>query len=206
MLDIILFGVIAYFLGSFNAALWLAKWFKGVDIREFGSKNAGATNCLRVVGWKLALPAFILDATKSFIAVSLANYQNIFYAGSENFIQLQICLGMIAVLGHIFPIYSGFKGGKGVASLLGMVIGINPIAALLALLVFIIVFTTTRIVSISSMIAGISFPFIVVYIIHASQHSLVIFAIVAAVLLLISHKKNIKRLLNREEKQISFRS
>lgn len=203
---IILSGLIAYLLGSFNAALWIGKWFHSIDIRKHGSHNAGATNLLRVVGWKAALPAFLLDATKSFLAVQLALLQTVWSVQTEQFVIWQISLGIIAVIGHIFPIYSGFKGGKGVASLLGLVLAIHPIAALLALAVFVVVMLISRIVSLSSMLAGISFPLILIFGLQEERLSMIIFSITAACLLLISHKKNIKRLLNREEKRITFKS
>jgi glycerol-3-phosphate acyltransferase PlsY len=206
MLIVITTGIFAYLLGAFNAALWFGKWFHKIDIRQHGSKNAGATNLLRVVGWKTALPAFLIDAAKSFFAVKLAVFQNIWEVQSEAFIIWQIAIGFIAVLGDIFPIYSGFKGGKGVASLLGMVIALHPLAALSAFGVFVISLVLTKIVSISSMLAGISFPIILIVLFQENRTSLLLFSIFAAILLLISHKKNIKRLLNGEEKRITFKS
>lgn len=206
MLIVITTGIIAYLLGSFNAALWLGKWFHKIDIRQYGSKNAGATNLLRVVGWKTALPAFIIDAAKSFFAVKLAVFQSIWEVQSEAFMIWQISLGMLAVFGHIFPVFSRFKGGKGVASLLGMVIALHPFAALSAFAIFVISLVLTKIVSISSMLAGISFPLLLFFLFKESQNSLLAFSIFAAILLLISHKKNIKRLLNKEEKRIAFKS
>ncbi|MEA1874930.1 MAG: glycerol-3-phosphate 1-O-acyltransferase PlsY [Bacteroidota bacterium] len=206
MFIFIISGLFAYLFGAFNAAYWFGKWFHQIDIRQHGSKNAGATNLLRVVGWKTALPAFLFDAAKSFAAVKLAYFQNSFEPQSEAFVIWQISLGVIAVFGHIFPVFSGFKGGKGVASLLGMIIALHPLAALSAFGIFVISLVITRIVSISSMLAGISFPIIFYLLFYENQNSLLIFSLFAALLLLISHKKNIKRLLNGEEKHISFKS
>lgn len=206
MLILVITGLFAYLLGAFNAAYWFGKWFHQIDIRLHGSKNAGATNLLRVVGWKTALPAFLIDAAKSFAAVKLAYIQNVFELQSETFMIWQIALGILAVIGHIFPVYSRFKGGKGVASLLGVVIALHPLAALSAFAVFILSLLLTKIVSISSMLAGITFPILLVLIFHENRNSLILFSIFAAILLLISHKKNIKRLLNGEEKRISFKS
>lgn len=202
---IILTGVAAYLIGSFSSAFWFGNWFADIDIREHGSKNAGATNLLRVVGWKLALPAFVTDALKAFLAVNLALLQDNWTQGTNEFALWQIALGLLAVVGHIFPVFTSFRGGKGVASLLGIVLALNPLAALLALSVFIIVFICTRIVSVASMSAGISFPFLLIFALHEDRVSMVIFSIVAAVLLVVSHKKNIKRLLNKEEKRIAFK-
>jgi len=206
MLILVITGLLAYLFGAFNAALWFGKWFHKIDIRQHGSKNAGATNLLRIVGWKTAFPAFLIDAAKSFFAVKLATFQNIWEVQSEAFMIWQIALGMLAVFGHISPVFSGFKGGKGVASLLGMVIALHPLAALSAFGVFVISLVLTKIVSISSMFAGMSFPFILFFLFNESHNSLLVFSVFAAILLLISHKKNIKRLLNREEKRISFKS
>ncbi|MDA3819206.1 MAG: glycerol-3-phosphate 1-O-acyltransferase PlsY [Candidatus Delongbacteria bacterium] len=205
MVILIIIVIVAYLLGSFNAAYWFGKWFHGIDIREHGSKNAGATNLLRVAGWKTALPAFIIDVAKAFGAVSLASLQNMWSNGSEAFMILQICLGILAVLGHLFPLFLGFRGGKGVASTLGVVLAVHPLAALSGVGVFLLVFLITRIVSISSMLAGISFPLFLFFVFGENTSALLIFSVIVALLLLISHKKNIKKLLNGQEKPIHFK-
>jgi acyl phosphate:glycerol-3-phosphate acyltransferase len=205
MLILVTTVLLAYFVGSFNAAYWFGRWFIHTDIRSVGSKNAGATNLLRVAGWKIALPAFLIDAGKSFLAVNLAFIQNKISEDSEYFILLQISLGLISVIGHIFPVYIGFRGGKGVASLLGMILAIHPIAALASLIVFILSLIISKIVSISSVLAAIAFPLILIFAFDDVQQSLLIFAFAAMIILLISHRKNLKRLLNGEEKRISFK-
>ena len=202
---LLLTGILAYLLGSFNAAYWFGKWFHNIDIREHGSKNAGATNLLRVVGWKAALPAFLTDALKAFVAVKLSLLQTLWLPGSEALVIWQIALGAIAVSGHIFPLYSGFRGGKGVASLLGVVLALHPLAALFSLAVFVVVMLISRIVSLASMIAGVSFPLVLICVLQEERVSMIVFSVLAAVLLLISHRKNLKRLLNKEEKRISFK-
>lgn len=205
MVILIIIIVVAYLMGSFNAAYWFGKWFHGIDIREHGSKNAGATNLLRVAGWKIALPAFIIDVAKAFGAASLTSLQNLWTDGSEAFMILQISLGILAVIGHLFPLFSGFRGGKGVASTLGVVIAVHPLAALSAAGVFLLMFLITRIVSVSSMIAGISFPLFLLFVFKVNTSALLIFSVIVAILLLISHKENIKKLLKGEEKPLRFK-
>jgi glycerol-3-phosphate acyltransferase PlsY len=202
---IVVYGVIAYLLGSFSSAYWFGTWFHGIDIREHGSGNAGATNLLRVIGWKAALPAFIMDVIKSYAAVNLAWGQSLWASDSEAFVLLQISLGVIAVIGHIFPLYSDFRGGKGVASLLGVVLAIHPLAAICALGVFVLVMMVSKIVSLGSMIAGISFPIFMIFVFNETRVSLLLFSLLAAFLLLLTHKKNIYRLLNGQEKRIHLK-
>ncbi|MFP4663617.1 MAG: glycerol-3-phosphate 1-O-acyltransferase PlsY [Bacteroidales bacterium] len=205
MAILVLTGIAAYLLGSFNAAYWLGRWFKGIDVREHGSKNAGATNLLRVAGWKMGLPAFILDVGKAYAAASLALLQNVWLPDTEAFLLWQIGLGMLAVLGHLFPVYIGFRGGKGVAGMLGVVLAIHAPAALCAFAVFVLVLFVTRIVSISSVSAGLSFPLFIIFLFGESQIALIIFSVIAAILLLITHKRNLKRLLSGQEKRIRFK-
>ncbi len=219
ILIIIALAVIAYLMGSFSSALWYGRWFHGIDIREHGSKNAGSTNVLRVLGWKCAIPVFVTDVLKSFIpAMFFVMLLNVIMPelaedyvakvkGSEVYYLLQLLFGMMAIVGHIFPIFSGFRGGKGVASMLGIVLALDPLAAALALAVFIIVVLCTKIVSVSSMSAGVSFPIIVflMSLCRGNGYSitLTVFSIIVAVLLLITHKKNIKRLIKGEEPKIT---
>ncbi len=217
ILIIIGLAIVSYLMGSFSSALWFGKWFYGIDIREHGSKNAGSTNVLRVLGWKCAIPVFITDVAKSFVpAMFFVKLLNVFIVretgefvevGTEAYYLYQLLFGMMAIVGHIFPVFSGFKGGKGVASMLGFVMALDLPAAGLALLIFIIIVAITRIVSISSMTAGVSFP-IIVYLLGYFRGvencvTLTVFSIVVAILLLITHKKNIKRLIKGEEPKIS---
>ncbi len=218
ILIIILLAIAAYLIGSFSSALWYGKWFYGIDIREHGSKNAGSTNVLRVLGWKCAIPVFITDVIKSFVPTmffvmllnKFASPEGSVYVaqGSEAYYLYQLLFGMMAIVGHIFPIFSGFKGGKGVASMLGLVLALDPLSAAIALGVFIIVVLITRIVSVSSMSAAVAFP-IVVYVLgifRETGHSITmtVFSILVAILLIVTHRKNIKRLLNHEEPKITI--
>jgi acyl phosphate:glycerol-3-phosphate acyltransferase len=195
--------LIAYLLGSVPTSVWIGKAFYKIDVREFGSGNAGATNTFRVLGRNAGIPVLIIDILKGSSAVALA-WMSGFETGSNEFINLQLGLGVAALLGHIFPVFAGFRGGKGVATMLGIVIFIVPVACSLALLVFLLVLLATRIVSLSSMIGGLSFPFILNLLLGNDNPILMIFSIVISLLLIITHRKNIRRLLKNEESRISF--
>ena len=202
--------IIAYLLGSIPSAVWIGKKYYGIDIREYGSKNAGTTNMLRVLGRRAALPVFVLDFFKGFIAVSLIGIMRYdIDITSAWLINLKIMGVFAAVLGHIFPIFAGFKGGKGVATLVGAITGIYPIVVLLCFAVWVLVFLITHYVSLASMTAGCSFP--IFAIIYSSMEwsrvkdvsmSFIVFSFVVAGLLLWSHRKNIERLKAGTESKI----
>lgn len=193
----------AYLLGSIPTAVWIGKAFYNIDVREFGSGNAGATNTFRVLGKKAGIPVLIIDILKGTAAVALS-YFNTFVPQSDEFINMQLGLGVAALVGHIFPIFAGFRGGKGVATILGIVICIVPVSCALALLVFLIVLFSTRIVSLSSMMAGVSFPFLLNLVLGNTNPVLAVFSIVVALLLIITHRKNIKRLLKNQEAKVQL--
>lgn len=183
--------VAGYLLGSIPSAVWIGKWFYGTDVREHGSHNAGATNTLRVLGRRAALPVFIIDAAKGYGAVMLAHFTGL---EGDAFFFMKIGLTAAAILGHIFPVFAGFKGGKGVATLAGCMLAITPIPMLMGLATFVIVLAATHYVSLGSMTGGVLFP---VYIIIANGfHSpyKITFGVLVAVVLLITHRKNIRRL------------
>lgn len=200
---IVILLLIAYLLGSIPTSVWIGKTFYGIDVREFGSGNAGATNTFRVLGKKAGIPVLIIDILKGTAAVALA-WLGAFAPGSGEFINLQLGLGIAALIGHIFPVFAGFRGGKGVATILGIVICIVPAACSLALVVFLTVLFSTRIVSLSSMLAGISFPFILNLVLGNTNPVLSTFSIVVATLLVITHRKNIKRLLKNQESKVQL--
>lgn len=195
----VLLLLVAYLLGSIPSSVWIGRYFYGVDVREHGSGNAGFTNTVRVLGWKAGLPVFLCDVIKGYLAVSLARIFGGFIPGNIAFINFQLILGAAAVLGHIFPIYVGFRGGKGVATLLGLLLAIQPHVTLMCLGIFVVVFLTTRYVSLSSMTAGIAFPILNIFVFHTEAISLIIFSMIVSILLLLTHQKNIERLLKREE-------
>jgi acyl phosphate:glycerol-3-phosphate acyltransferase len=194
---------IAYLLGSIPTSVWIGKAFYNIDVREFGSGNAGATNTFRVLGKKAGVPVLIIDILKGTAAVALA-YLSSYEIQSSEFINLQIGLGIAALIGHIFPVFAGFRGGKGVATILGVVICILPLACSISLSIFLIVLFSTRIVSLSSMLAGISFPIILNFVVGNSNPVLTIFSLVVATLLIVTHRKNISRLLKNQETKVSL--
>ena len=199
----VLIIIVAYLLGSIPSAVWIGKRFYGVDVREHGSKNAGATNTLRVLGRKAALPVFIIDFLKGFAAVSLSHFVDLMPDSNEVF-YLKIALVTVVVMGHIFPIFAGFKGGKGVATLAGAVLAVYYPAILLCVTIFVILLAITHYVSLSSMVAGIAFPLSSYFVFGQRSTPLIIFGCVVAVLLIITHRKNIKRLIKGEESKIYF--
>lgn len=196
--------VLAYLLGSIPSAVWISKKYYGIDIREHGSKNAGTTNMLRVLGRRAAAPVFALDFLKGFVAVTvieLMQYDDLI--GHNDIINLKIGAVVAAVLGHIFPIFAGFRGGKGVATLVGAVTGIYPPAALLCFGVWIVVLMISHYVSLSSMIAGCCFPvFTLISPKVNGSKAFVVFSFIIAILLLVTHRKNIKRLREGTESKI----
>ena len=191
--------ILAYLIGSVPTAVWVSKYFFNIDIRDYGSGNAGATNTYRVLGYKWGTIVMVVDMLKGFAAVKLA-YLLPFYVVDEfartNF---QIGLGLCAVLGHIYPIWAQFRGGKGVATLFGLVLGISPWTALCCIGVFSLVLFLTRFVSLSSILASLAFPVFILVIFNVDNHAYRIFAVVVALLVILTHQKNISRLLKGSE-------
>lgn len=190
---------VAYLLGSIPSAVWIGKRFYGTDVREHGSRNAGATNTLRVLGRKAALPVFLIDFLKGFAAVELSLLSS-FPEGSAQLFYLRLALVVAAVLGHIFPVFAGFKGGKGVATAAGAVLAVAPAGVLLSVATFFLLLLLTKYVSLSSMLAALAFP-LYLLLLRADVH-LIVFGAVVAALIVITHKKNIRRLLNGTESKI----
>ena len=210
-LSIVAIMVAAYLLGSIPSAVWIGKKYYGIDIREHGSKNAGTTNMLRVLGKRAALPVFIIDYFKGFLAVTLTSLMRYDDAIDNNtIINLRIIATFFVVLGHIFPIFAGFKGGKGVATLLGAGTGIYPPVLILSFAVWCVVFAIWHFVSLASMVAGCSYP-IFVFIFSTMTYDenapfdnvpFIVFSWVVAVLLIWTHRKNITRLREGTESKI----
>ena len=191
--------VLAYLLGSIPTSIWVSKTFFGIDIREFGSGNPGATNTFRVLGSKWGAFVMIMDVTKGVIATSLYILIPFYLQNELARTNFMIVLGLAAVLGHIFPIWADFKGGKGVATILGMALAIQPIVALICIIVFLITLFTTRFVSLSSMLASVVFMVLILFIFKEKETSYRIFAIIVALMVVATHQKNIGRLLNGKE-------
>ncbi len=201
----ILFLLIAYLIGSFPSAVWLGRTFYNTDVREYGSGNAGTTNTFRILGVKAGIPVLIMDVLKGWIAVNLVSLisENQLFSDERAF-EIKLVFGISAVIGHLFPVYTGFRGGKGIATLLGLMLGIYWQAALCSSLVFVLSFLISKYVSLSSIIASVSFPIIVIFVLplQNANSSLILFSVFVPILSLITHQKNIERLLRREENKI----
>jgi len=202
-MNIAILLVLAYLIGSIPTAVWVSKWGYGIDIREHGSGNAGATNTFRVLGSRAGSGVMLGDMLKGFIAVKLA-FLSPFVILSEPFVNLQIFLGLSAVLGHIFPIWAEFRGGKGIATLFGMILSIHPVVAVSLVLVFFMMLIITRYVSLSSITASIAFPVLILFIFNAQAQELSyrLFAIATSFLVVLTHHKNISRLLHGNENKV----
>ena len=176
--------VIAYLIGSIPTAVWVSTFFFGIDIRDFGSGNSGATNTYRVLGAKWGTFVMVVDMLKAIIAVKLAFLLPYSFESDLYLVNMQLGLGLAAVIGHIFPIWANFKGGKGVAALFGMVLGIQPNVALSCVGVFLLVLYLTRWVSLSSILASVAFPIFILVVFNEPEHLYRIFAITVAMLVL----------------------
>ena len=194
--------LIAYLLGSIPTSIWIGKAIHGVDVREHGSGNAGATNVIRVLGWKTGVPVLIIDMAKGGIAALLPMFLGLAGQGSAYLINLQIITGLTAIIGHMFPVFAGFRGGKGVATAAGVVIALHPAVSLVCLGIFALVFILTGIVSISSITAGIAFPVVLLFFFNTPSLIFRIFSVVIAVAIILTHRKNIKRLFKGEEPKL----
>lgn len=194
--------ILAYLIGSIPTAVWVSRYFFQIDIREHGSGNAGATNTFRILGTKAGSFVFLFDFLKGFVAVDLAYLIAHYQMDNMALTNFQVGLGIFAVLGHIFPIWANFKGGKGIATLFGMILAIQPIVALCLVAVFFIILFTTRYVSLSSITASLAFPVLILFIFREPEIMYKIFAISAAILVVLSHHKNISRLVAGNENKV----
>lgn len=195
--------LMAYLIGSIPTSVWIGRIFYGIDVRTKGSGNAGATNTIRVLGYKAGIPVLIFDVLKGWLAVFIARYfwQDTFQF--PDFVDFRILLAIAAVIGHVFPVYVGFKGGKGIATLLGVGIALFPASAAVAVLVFALTLIISGYVSLSSIIASVTFPVVEVLILGHNQYiSLIILSIAVAIFVPLTHRKNINRLLKGEESKL----
>ena len=196
--------LLAYLIGSIPTSVWVGKRFFNKDIRDYGSGNAGATNTIRVLGLKAGIPVLLFDLFKGWLVVQLAYLTNFYIPNSDDFITFQLILGGAAILGHIFPIYVGFRGGKGVATLFGIILALYPVPTLICIGIFLIILFLTKYVSLGSITAGFAFPFVVILVFHTTTPSMIVFSLIVAILLLFTHQKNIERLLRKEESKATF--
>jgi glycerol-3-phosphate acyltransferase PlsY len=198
----VLIILVAYLLGSLPTSVWVSKYFFHIDIRDYGSGNAGATNTFRVLGKKWGTFVMLGDMLKGLLAVKLALLIPYYNDHELAETSLQIGLGLAAVIGHIYPIWADFRGGKGVATLFGLVLGISPWSALGCSAVFLLVLFLTRFVSLSSILASAAFPVFILVIFNVDNHAYRVFAVGVALLVILTHQKNISRLLKGSESKV----
>ncbi len=194
--------IIAYLIGSIPTALIISKRFFGIDIRDYGSGNMGATNTFRVLGSRYGTMVMVIDILKGVAAVSLFNFIPYYVHNELDRTNLMIGLGLAAVIGHIFPVFAGFKGGKGVATLFGMLLAMQPVIAVSCVGVFLLVLYLTRYVSLSSILGAIMLPVSVLWIWNEHEVMYRIFALLVAILVVVTHQKNISRILRGIESRI----
>lgn len=194
--------IISYLIGSIPTALLVSKRFFGIDIRDYGSGNMGATNTFRVLGSRYGTIVMVIDILKGMAAVMMYNFLPFYLNHELERTNLMLALGTAAVLGHVFPVFAGFRGGKGVATLLGMVLAIQPVIALSCIGIFVLVLFLTRYVSLSSILAALSLPICVLWIWNENELLYRIFALAVAVLVVVTHQKNIGRILRGVESRI----
>jgi glycerol-3-phosphate acyltransferase PlsY len=202
----ILFSIIAYLFGSIPTAVWLGKAWYGIDVREHGSKNAGATNTFRVLGKKPGRIVLLIDVMKGALATLIPVIISHVYLHLEvdALVEIQLLAATFAVTGHVFPIFAQFRGGKGVATSLGVIIGLQPIAALICLMIFLFVFISSKFVSLGAICASVAFPLVVRFILKEESQLLVGFSILLSGLVIFAHRKNIGRLLKGEENKMNL--
>lgn len=190
---------LAYLLGSIPTAVWIGKTFHGIDVREHGSGNAGATNVIRVLGWTTGIPVVIIDIGKGWLATYLPVLLHLAEPGSAQLINIQILAGLSSIIGHVYPILAGFKGGKGVACTVGVLIALHPYLTLSCIAIFLVVLLISGYVSVASMSMGIAFPVLLFSLFGTPSIYFKIFSVFIAIAIILTHRKNIKRLLKGEE-------
>ena len=194
--------VLAYLIGSVPTSVWVSKRFFGIDIRDYGSGNAGATNTYRTLGSRWGTFVMVVDVLKGVIATSLYILIPYYMHDEWDRTNFMVGLGLAAVLGHIFPVWADFKGGKGVATLFGMVIAIQPVVAICCVVVFLSVLYLTRFVSLSSILASIAFAVFILFIFNEKEPLYRVFAVAVALMVILTHQKNINRLLKGTESKV----
>lgn len=196
----------AYLLGSIPTSVWYGIGYFGVDVREHGSGNAGASNTFRILGKRAGTIVMLIDVLKGWTATCLAlllYYFNVI--GQEELLTYKIIFGIVAIVGHIFPIFVKFKGGKGIATLLGMVLAVHGELALVCITIFIFTLLTSHVVSLSSMLATLAFPVVsLLGFFGPPEPLLVVFGFVMFILVVLTHQKNIARMLKGNENRVNL--
>ena len=200
----LIFALIGYLLGSIPTAVWVGRRFHDIDVREHGSKNAGATNTFRVLGKKPGIVVLSIDISKGIIASCLPFWTMLNHAEALTIIDFQLCASLACVLGHVFPIFANFNGGKGVATSLGVIIGLHPGGAMMALAGFLIVYLASSFVSLGAITAAIMFPLLLIFMFHEKSVNLLIFSMTLSVAVILAHRKNIGRLWRGEESKMAL--
>jgi glycerol-3-phosphate acyltransferase PlsY len=197
-------SLLSYLLGSIPTAIWYGNTYHAIDIRLHGSGNAGATNTFRVLGKKAGSIVLFVDALKGFLATSLASI--LFYMHQVDWqtcVMLKIFFGFLAIIGHLLPVFCNFKGGKGVATTLGMVIALHPQAAFASSLVFLVVFAISHYVSLGSMITSLVFPLLLQFGVFGKELPILIyFGFIISFLVIFTHRKNIGRIISGTENRM----
>jgi len=212
--DYIEFCVIAYLLGSIPTAVWIGKAHYGIDVREHGSKNAGATNTFRVLGKKPGIVVLLIDIVKGALASSLPHFVLMSSVVLPNegpsdavlihILNVQVLASIFAVVGHVFPLFAGFRGGKGVATSLGVIIGLQPLAALICFAAFLSVFVVSKYVSLGAIVAALVFPLVIHFVLKNESLWMTLFSILLSLLVIFAHRKNIGRLWRGEESRMNL--
>lgn len=202
----VIYLLAAYIIGSFPTAIIAGKLLKKIDIRAYGSGNAGATNVFRVLGWKPGLVVMIVDMLKGFVVVFYLSH--IFPITGVDYSIIKVSGGLVAIFGHIFTLFAGFKGGKGVGTAAGVFLGLEPVSVLLCLLLFIFVVWTTRYVSLGSILASAMLPVLILFksIVFATPlvRTNFVISIILFLIIIITHLPNLKRLLSGTENKLVF--
>lgn len=195
--------VVAYLLGAIPNSVWIGKVFFGTDVREHGSGNAGATNTLRVLGKPAGFTVLFLDFAKGMLAANLPFWTGVL-PDTDHPIEYKMLFGACAVIGHIYPVFAGFRGGKGIATLIGVVAGMDPVLALCCFATFVVIVAVTRYISVGSMLSGLISP-LYAGLIHGWQEmNLVYFCMVVGLLVVYTHRSNIRRLMAGNENRFSL--
>ena len=206
MVECAIVAIIAYLIGSINFSVILSKKMAGFDVRDKGSGNAGTTNMLRSVGKKAAAITLVCDILKGVVSILIAILMNKIFPNSNGALLVQIA-GVAVILGHTFPIFFKFKGGKGVATSLGVLIMSNWQIGLICLVFALILIILTQMVSVGSIAAAILYPVLTIFIPqnYILPGNYIIYSVVLAVIIVFNHRENVKRLLSGTENRISFK-
>jgi len=203
MLKVSAIITIAYLLGSIPSSIWIGKTLFKTDVRKSGSGSMGATNAMRVLGLKVAIPVLLLDMIKGYVAVKSVHL--FFDVGDTYFMQFQMMAGITAAIGHIFPVFAGFRGGKGVATLTAVLLAVTPQLLLVCFPVFLITVAISRYVSLGSMISTAVIPFVYYFILQKTEPYYIGFSILLLAIVLLTHRANIARLIHGKENAFTFK-